>query len=171
MRAENSAAKRELRIGPSVMSSRPIPPGPPQDTPGIYPERTSPCRSGRSEALFGRQPTSNSAGGTDGAHFGGRWGRKIRVEGLRRPDQGVSHHRMVQQRRLVERMKQFGPQIVENGTPGARRSVWQKLRAGSGWRECKYAYVGCSGKLLYKKYVDLCAYAQGFGSLFIYALM
>ena len=147
--AENSAAKRELRIGPSVMISRPIPPGPPQDTPGIYPERTSPCRSGRSEALFGRPLTSNSAGGTDGVHCGGRWGRKIRVEGLRRPDQGVSHHRMVQQRRLVERMKQFGPQIVENGTPGAWRSVWQKLRAGSGWRECKYAYVGCSGKLLY----------------------
>ena len=59
---------------------------------------------------------------------------------------------MVQQRRLVERMKQFGPQIVENGTPGAWRSVWQNLRAGSGWRECKYAYVECFGKLLYLKW-------------------
>ena len=147
--AENSAAKRELRIGPSAMSSRPIPPGPPQDTPGIYPEKTFAYRSGRSEASFGRPLTSNSAGGTDGVHSGGRWGRKIRVEGLRRPDQGVSHHRTAQQRRLVERMKQFGPQIVENGTPGAWRSVWQKLRAGSGWRECKYAYVECFGKLLY----------------------
>ena len=148
MRAKKWAAKRKLRIEPSVTSSRPIPPGPPQDAPGIYPERTSPCRSSRSEALFGRPLTSNSAGGTDGAHSGGRWGRKIRVEGLRRPDQGVSHHRMVQQRRFVERIRQFGPQIVENGTPGAWRSVWEKLRAGSGWRECKYAYVECFGKLL-----------------------
>ena len=128
--AENSAAKRKLRIGPTVMSSRPIPPGPPQDTPGIYPERTSACRSGSSEASFGLPLTSNSAGGTDGVHSGGRRGRKIRVEGLRRPDQGVSHHRMVQQRRLVERSRQFGPQIVENGTPSAWRSARKKLRAG-----------------------------------------
>ena len=71
MAAENSAAKRKLRIGPTVMSSRPIPPGPPQDTPGIYPERTSACRSGSSETSFGRTLTPNSAGGTDGATPGG----------------------------------------------------------------------------------------------------
>ena len=81
-------------------------------------------------------------------HSRGRRGRKIRVEGIRRPDQRVSHHRMVPQRRLVERIGRFGPQIVENGTPSAWRSARKKLRAGSGWRECKYAYVECSGKLL-----------------------
>ena len=69
--AENSAAKRELRIGPAKMSSRAILPGPPQETPEIYPERTSACRSGSSEASFVRTRTPNSAGGTDGATPGG----------------------------------------------------------------------------------------------------
>ena len=149
MRANKWAAERKLRAGPSTAISGPIPPGPPQQPPPTYPRRISPCCSGRAEASFRSLTYSNLAGGTDGAHSEVRWGREIRVGGLRQPDQGVSHHRMVQQRRLSEGSRRFHPQIVENGTQAAGGSVWSKLRAGSGWRECKYAYVGCFGKLRY----------------------
>jgi len=149
VRANKWAAERKLRAGPSTAISGPIPPGPPQQPPPTYPRRISPCCSGRAEASFRSLTYSNLAGGTDGAHSEVRWGREIRVGGLRQPDQGVSHHRMVQQRRLSEGSRRFHPQIVENGTQAAGGSVWSKLRAGSGWRECKYAYVGCFGKLRY----------------------
>lgn len=141
------AAERKLRVGPPAASSGPIWPKPPQQPPPTYPERIFPCRSGSSEATFRPLTYSNPAGGTDGAHSEVRWGRKIRAVGVRRPDRVVGYHRMDQQRRLGKGSRRFHPQIVENGTPAAGGSIWQKLRGWSEWRECECAYVAFSGKL------------------------